>query len=143
MTGKFLANALPAALAVLIVTEAAAAGDETLKTNPFTGMWEGIDPLDGGLTQRSIACEGSKCSVLGADQRWTSCGSGQGKLVGSGTVDGKVLSVPGFTLECAGGRSLSVDTTFTYDPRNGTLTERTANPNIPEIVFHRMSVPPS
>jgi len=132
------------ALALMLAAGAGAArAGEGVGPAAFIGMWEGVDPLDGGLTQRSITCEGTRCTVLGADQVWTSCGGGRGRLTGTGTVDGKVLKVPDFTLDCEEGGELPVDTTFTHDPANGTLVERTANPNIPTITFHRISVPPS
>ena len=111
-------------------------------TRMFVGLWEGVDASDGSLTQRSITCEGpDACKVLGADSFLTLCKGGRGVLQGMGRIAEGVLKVPGFTLTCFGGPSVSVDTTFTPDRRNGTLVEQTANPQIKPITFHRISRP--
>ena len=103
----------------------------------------GVDPGDGSLTQRSIICDGEDvCRVLGSDSFFTLCGGEQGILEGIGTVERGVLHVPGFTLTCSDGASVSVDTTFTPDVRNGTLVEQTVSPDIAAITFHRLSLPP-
>jgi hypothetical protein len=125
----------------------AAAAAETEAKAPFAarifiGLWEGIDDSDGSLTQRSIVCEGpTSCRVIGADSFLTLCKGGRGVLHGTGTITRGVLKVPGFTLTCFDGLSVSVDTTFTPDFRNGTLVEQTANPQIKPITFHRISHP--
>jgi hypothetical protein len=127
-------------------TAAAADADPDAKTfaaaRMFTGLWEGIDDSDGSLTQRSIVCEASRsCRVLGADTFLTLCRGGRGVLHGTGTITKGILKVPGFTLTCFDGPSVSVDTTFTPDLRKGTLVEQTVNPLIKPITFHKISHP--
>ncbi len=108
----------------------------------FNGLWEGIDDSDGSLTQRSIVCESSRsCRVLGADTFLTICEGGRGVLHGTGTITKGILKVPGFTLTCFDGPSVSVDTTFTPNPRTGTLVEQTVSPQIKPITFHKISDP--
>jgi hypothetical protein len=124
----------------------AATADPDTKTfaaaRMFTGLWEGIDDSDGSLTQRSIVCEASgSCRVLGADTFLTLCRGGRGVLHGTGTITRGILKVPGFTLTCFDGPSVSVDTTFTPDLRKGTLVEQTVNPLIKPITFHKISHP--
>ena len=121
---------------------AAEADSKAFFARTFVGLWEGIDASDGSLTQRSITCERpNSCKVLGADSFLALCKGGRGVLQGTGAIAKGVLKVPGFTLTCFGGPSVSVDTTFTPDRRNGTLVERTANPQIQPITFHRISRP--
>lgn len=116
----------------------------------FIGLWEGVDPLDGSLTQRAITCDHDDvCEVLGSDQFFSFCVvdegegreilQGRGFLQGSGTIEDGVLVLPGFVLTCADGRATpAFPTTFTLDPANGTLIEDTDGPP-PTIVFHRLS----
>ena len=138
---------LGGALGLMLASSAAAPAAEaeakaSVATRTFVGLWEGVDASDGSLTQRSITCEGpDACRVLGADSFLTLCKGGRGVLQGTGRIAEGVLKVPGFTLTCFGGPSVSVDTTFTPDRRNGTLVERTANPQIQPITFHRISQP--
>jgi len=108
----------------------------------FIGLWEGVDPGDGSLTQRAITCERNECEVLGSDSFFRLCDGTQGILEGAGSIDDGVLAVPDFTLTCANGAAVSVDTTFTPDFRNRTLVEQTADPNIAAITFHKLSLSP-
>ena len=102
-----------------------------------------VDPDDGSLTQRAITCDrDGLCEVLGSDTFFSLCDGTQGMLKGTETVQGGVLTMPGFTLTCSDGASVSVDTTFTPDLRNATLIEQTVNPEIAAITFHRLSLPP-
>ena len=124
------------------VVAAEAEAKTSSATRTFVGLWEGVDASDGSLTQRSITCERpNSCIVLGADSFLALCKGGRGVLQGTGTIARGVLKVPGFTLTCFDGPSVSVDTTFTPDFRNGTLVEQTANPQIKPITFHRISRP--
>jgi hypothetical protein len=134
---------LVALSAALLCTGAPAAERGAAGTRPFVGLWEGVDPGDGSLTQRAITCDrDGRCEVLGSDSFFRLCDGTQGILEGTGSVRDGVLAVPGFTLTCANGARVSVDTAFTPDRRNGTLVEQTANPNIAAITFHRLSLLP-
>lgn len=136
-------RALLTVLALLPMVVAPALGmSESWEQDAFVGLWEGVDPGDGSLTQRAITCdENGACLVLGSDSFFTLCGSARGLLRGDGTISDVALRVPGFTLTCADDAEnpISVDTTFTLDRANGTLLEKTVNPNIQPITFHKMS----
>ena len=107
----------------------------------LNGLWEGIDPGNGSLTQRQITCEkDNSCLVLGSSSFWSFCDSARGLLRGEGLIEDKDLNVPGFTLTCTDdGRNISVDTTFSLDIRNQELFEQTVNPDIDPITFHKIS----
>jgi hypothetical protein len=138
-------DSIAALLAALLLASGAQAtdlggGDEARR---FSGLWEGIDPGDGSLTQRAITCNpDGTCAVLGSDIFFSLCSGAQGILEGSGMLEAGVLAVPAFTLSCSNGVAVSVDTTFTPDLRNATLIEQTVNPEIAAITFHRLSLPP-
>src|SRR5262249_53920726 len=129
-------------IAALAEGTASAADDAVLR--PFIGLWEGIDPGDGSLTQRSITCTRSgSCRVLGADSFFRLCNGKRGIIQGRGTIRERVLQVPGLTLSCFDGPSVSVDSTYTPDGLNRTLIERTNDPRIKPITFHKISERPS
>lgn len=130
-------------LSVLVIPAISVADSAQLRY--FIGLWEGIDPPDGSLTQRSITCnhEGA-CEVLGSDSFWSFCGNDRGVLRGEGIRDGRDLRVSDFTLTCFdengnSDRSITVDTVFVVDRRNRTLLEKHLDVPIPTIVFHRKS----
>ena len=126
--------------AAAVTAPAIANADSGDARQTFVGLWEAVDPSDGSLTQRSISCDqAGVCAVLGSDSFWVVCGSPRGILRGEGSVVDGVLSVPGFTLSCTDGPTLTVATTFVPDRRNRTLIEQHANPNIGPIVFHRVT----
>ena len=111
------------------------------KVSPFSGLWEGIDPGDGSLTQRQITCtQDGSCLVLGADSLFSFCETNQGILRGQGTIEGEVLKVPDFTLTCIqDDKEVSVDTTFSLNSSHQTLLEKTVEPSISPITFHKIS----
>lgn len=81
-------------------------------------------------------------TILGSDFFWVVCGSPRGILRGEGFLDGGELRPPDLTLTCTeieDERDLTVYTTFIPDRRNRTLREENANPNIPTIIFHKVS----
>ena len=110
----------------------------------FNGLFEGVDPDDGSLTQRQITCTvDGACEVLGSDTYFSLCAGsdGRGLLRGDGTVRDGVLEVEEFTLTCADGRSVTVSATFTLDPRTGTLFDEPDDPSISPVTLHRINSP--
>jgi hypothetical protein len=107
----------------------------------FIGLWEGVDEGDGSLAQRAITCARDRtCRVLGAEQFFSTCDDhgGRGLVVGSGTIEGRVLKVPALTLTCGDGTSFTVAAVYSFDRRNGTLLEdQEGEP--PTLVLHRLS----
>ena len=128
-------------LMILAITFSSLACTDQNGRSQFSGLWEGVDPGNGSLTQRQITCEkNNSCFVLGASSFWSFCGSARGLLSGEGLIEGKELKIPGFTLKCTeGDRQISVDTTFSLDLRNRELFEQTVNPDINPITFNQVS----
>jgi hypothetical protein len=122
----------------------AAEGGPPTREVDLIGLWEGVDPADGSLTQRSITCDaGGACRVLGSDQFFSFCenSGGRGLLAGTGSIENGALAVPDFSLTCADGSATpEFFTRFSLDRRNGTLVEDTDGPP-PTITFHRLSAP--
>ena len=115
--------------------------DGKTRVSQFSGLWEGIDPGDGSVSEYQITCaQDGSCLVLGADSFVSLCYTNQGILRGQGSIDGNVLNVPDFTLTCIqDNKEVSVDTTFSLDLHNRTLLEESVDPNISPITFHKVS----
>ena len=111
----------------------------------FVGLWEGIDPVDGGDSLRSITCfEDRSCQLAATDSVITLCGGGTGFVGGTGGLEGDELVFPDAVLTCPDG-STTVDLRISYrrDRRNRTLVETvvvvSSGDTLPNIVFHRIS----
>jgi len=116
----------------------------------YTGLWQGVDEVDGGNSLRSILPTESGFRVVGRDTWHGPCGYGdpaavlaqlsveQGSLEGTWRLDCQA----GETAE-TGDRSFKVR--YTFDPATQTLTEtlldpRTGQPiNRIPIVFFRIN----
>ena len=54
----------------------------------FVGLWEGIDPVDGGDSLRSITCsEDRSCQLAATDSIITLCGGGAGFVGATGALE--------------------------------------------------------
>ncbi len=85
------ADVMAVVAAALLLGSGAQATESASEIRRFAGLWEGVDPGDGSLTQRSITCDAEgACEVLGADSFFRLCDGEQGILAGSGTLDGGV-----------------------------------------------------
>ncbi len=111
------------------------------KVSQFIGLWEGVDTGDGSLTQRQITrTPDGSFIILGADSFFSFCKINQGILRGEGSIEEDVLKVPEFTLTCfKDKKEVSVDTSFSFDHQNRTLLEKTVDPTISPITFHKIS----
>jgi hypothetical protein len=75
----------------------------------FIGLWEGIDPVDGGDSLRSIPCSLDRSCELGAtDSVTTLCGGGPAFASGTGGFEGDELVFPNAVLTCPDGRSVKL-----------------------------------
>lgn len=108
----------------------------------FIGLWEGIDPVDGGDALRSITCERDRsCTLAATDSVITLCGGGPAFASGTGRLEGNQLVFPEFLLTCPDGTEVTLAVSFEPDPLNRTLVETAVvgDRTLPNIVFHRIS----
>ena len=114
---------------------------------PFVGLWEGIDPDDGGNQLRSITSneDGRTFSLTGSSTYFSLCGGTErGVIVGKGVIQGTVLKTK-VTLTCFNVTPPSlyeVEANYELDRKNGTLTELTdlrRKNQKPPIIFHLIS----
>jgi hypothetical protein len=109
----------------------------------FVGLWEGIDPVDGGDSLRSITClEDHTCNLAATDSVITLCGGGAGFASGAGGLEGDELVFPDVVLACPDGDEVHLAISYERDPLNRTLVETTVvggATTLPNIVFHKVS----
>jgi hypothetical protein len=141
---RFLVFAcLPLALLLALAPSGSAASELALfSVRPFVGLWEGVDPVDGGDSLRSITCDrDGNCKLAATDSVITLCGSGPAFVGGTGTVEGAQLVFADAVLTCPDGRTVDLVIRFARDPLNRTLVETTTvgDRTLPNIVFHNIS----
>lgn len=119
----------------LLALAAMAAGPPS----PFTGHWEGTDPVDGSSVAVSIGGGGEPSVTLVDDDATVACDNGGHATVrGVGDVNGDTLFVEEFTVRCADGTDpFPVSATFTYEPDTGTLTDDTQCDDDACVVYER------
>ena len=110
----------------------------------FVGLWEGIDPVDGGDSLRSITCSLDRsCKLAAIDSVITLCGGGTGFASGTGGFEGNDLVFPDTVLTCPDGTAVNLSISFERDLLNRTLVEMTVvedtGRTLPNIVFHKVS----
>ena len=131
-----------ALLSLAFATPAAADGP-SFALRSFIGLWEGIDPVDGGNSLRSITCSRDRRCELGlTDSVITLCGGGPAFARGTGGIEGKALVFPDTVLTCPDGRQVNLVVSFEHDPFNRTLVETAVvegERTLPNIIFHRIS----
>lgn len=103
--------AMLAAAAALCVAGAAVQADD--KDAGFTGLWQGVDNVDGSLRTLSFAdLDGDGVwEVRGHDTYWTLCDGPGGLEVTTGKIQDGVLRTKG-TIACANGKKVAVVTAF-------------------------------
>ena len=134
---QFLAFASVALLHLAFASSATAGGERT-----FVGLWEGIDPVDGGNSLRSITClEDQTCNLAATDSVITLCGGGAGFASGTGGLEGDELVFPDVVLACPDGEEVHLVISYERDQLNRTLVETAVVGDItlPNIIFHRIS----
>ena len=106
---------------------------------PIVGLWEGIDPDDGGNHLRSITRnENGTFSLIGRSTYFTLCGgTDHAVITGTGVVENGVFKV-NETLTCFNnGRIVGdLDANYVPDRKNGVLTEIRNWNDRPPIIFH-------
>jgi hypothetical protein len=110
----------------------------------FIGLWEGIDPVDGGDSLRSITCQRDQsCRLAATDSVITLCGSGPAFVGATGGLEGDELLFRDAVLTCPDGREVDLVIGYERDPLNRTLVETTVvvdtDTTLPNIIFHRIS----
>jgi hypothetical protein len=141
---RFLLLAAVALLPLAFAFSAHADGERSsFGLRSFTGLWEGIDPVDGGDSLRSITCSrDGNCDLAATDSVLTLCEGGTGFASGTGSLEGNELVFPDVVLTCPG---IEVHLAISYerDPLNRTLVETTVvvdtGTTQPNIIFHKIS----
>jgi hypothetical protein len=136
---RFLVLGLVVLLPVAFTASANAASERS-----FVGLWEGIDPVDGGDSLRSITCfEDRSCQLAATDSVITLCGGGAGFASGTGGFDGDELAFLDAVLACPSGETVNLSISYERDRRNRTLVETVVVGNtgttLPNIVLHKVS----
>ena len=135
---RFLIFAAVALLPVAFASSANAASERS-----FVGLWEGIDPVVGGDSLRSITCfRDRSCKLAATDSVITLCGGGPAFVGGTGALEGDELVFADAVLTCPDGREVDLVISFERDPGNRTLVETTVvsgGRTLPNIVFHKVS----
>jgi hypothetical protein len=134
---QFLVIAFVALLHLAFASSATAGGERT-----FVGLWEGIDPVDGGDSLRSITClEDQTCNLAATDSVITLCGGGTGFASGTGGLEGDELVFPDVVLTCPNGEEVDLVISYERDQLNRTLVETAVvgARTLPNIIFHKVS----
>lgn len=139
---RCLALSCVSLLLALVASAAAADERSVFSVRAFVGLWEGIDPVDGGDVLHSITCfRDGTCQLVVADRVVTLCGGGSGVLGGTGALEGDELVFPDVVLTCADGRTLDLEIRYERDQRNRTLLAMAVVGGTPfrSIVLHKVS----
>ena len=142
---RSLVLAAAALLSLAFTSSANAARDRSFfNLWSFVGLWEGVDPVDGGDSLRSITCQRDQsCALAATDSVITLCGSGPAFVGGTGGLEGDQLVFADAVLTCPNRTAVHLSISFERDPLNRTLVETTVvtdtNVTLPHIVFHKVS----
>jgi hypothetical protein len=109
----------------------------------FVGLWEGIDPVDGGDSLRSITCsEDQTCHLAVTDSVITLCGGGAAFAAGTGGLEDGELVFPDVVLTCPDGTDVHLAISYERDRLNRALVETAVvggATTLPNIIFHKIS----
>ena len=142
---RFLVLASFALLPLALTSSASAQTERSFfGLRSFIGLWEGIDPVDGGDSLRSITCQRDQsCELAATDSVITLCGGGPGFASGTGGLEGDDLAFPDSVLACPDGAEVRLSIRYERDPLNRTLVETTVvvdtDTTLPNIIFHKIS----
>jgi hypothetical protein len=131
-----------ASLALLPLAFASSANAASERS--FVGLWEGIDPVDGGDSLRSITCSNDRsCRLAATDSIVTLCEGGPGFADGTGSLEGDELVFPDVVLACPDDTEVDLAISYERDRLNRTLIETTVvvdtGTTLPNIIFHKIS----
>ena len=120
----------------MILTSIVSAGplDKGFK---FTGLWQGVDPLDGSEVLRSIVKnDAGTFDIIGSETYFTGCDGGRGKVTATAELEAGILVSNDLILECYDLPVYDpVPMNYIPDRSNDTLTEMT----VPPVILHRIS----
>ena len=131
-----------AAAGIRVFGKRRGASDRSFGLRSFIGLWEGIDPVDGGDSLRSITCSLDRsCALAVTDSVITLCGGGPAFASGTGGLEGDELVFPEVVLACPDGTEVDLAVSYERDPLNGTLVETAVvgDRTLPNIIFHKIS----
>jgi hypothetical protein len=129
---------------LVLLPLAFASSADAASERSFVGLWEGVDPVDGGDSLRSITCQRDQsCRLAATDSVITLCGSGPAFVGGTGGLEGDELVFGDAVLTCPDGREVDLVISYERDPLNRTLVETTVvvdtGATLPNIIFHKVS----
>ena len=142
---RFLVLAFVALLPLAFASSANAASERSFfGLRSFVGLWEGIDPVDGGDSLRSITCHRDQtCNLAATDSVITLCGGGAAFANGTGGLEDDDLVFADAVLTCPDGRQVNLMISYERDRLNRTLVETTVvvdtGTTLPNIIFHKIS----
>jgi hypothetical protein len=142
---RFLVLASGALLSLAFASSASIAGERAFfGLRSLVGLWEGIDPVDGGDSLRSITCHRDQtCKLAATDSVITLCGGGAAFAGGTGGLEGDELVFPDTVLTCPDGREVRLVISYEHDWFNRTLVETAlvvdTDTTLPNIIFHKIS----
>jgi hypothetical protein len=126
------------ALPPLAFASSADAGSE----RSFVGLWQGIDPLDGGPGLHSITCfRDETCQLIAADEVVSFCGGEPASIGGTGGLEDDDLVFPDAVITCRDNRVVTIELSYARDRRNRTLVAAASAGAAPvrTIVLHKIS----
>jgi hypothetical protein len=93
---------------------------------PFIGLWEGIDPVDGGESRHSITCSGSgseaTCEVTVTFSKLPQCNLFPAHGVGQdGLLEADALRFVFLDTLCSNGNFVDLEIHYEHDLSNDTL----------------------
>lgn len=133
---RSLVLASAALLPLAFVSSANAASERS-----FVGLWQGIDPLDGGEALHSITCFRDRtCQLVASDSVVSFCGGESALINGTGSLEGDELVFPDAVLACPEDTVMNLEISYERDRRNRTLVgTAVAGGTSRSIVFHQIS----
>jgi hypothetical protein len=127
-------------LAVALCALVAMGGSATqAEVHQFVGLWEAVDPDDGGHQVLSITDNGDgTVKLLVYDTFFSLCNGGRGIGQGTGqSLAGRSLESEDFTVTCfETNETQTTPTTFRLDPDGTLFRVRTS---LSPIIYHRTS----
>jgi len=110
-----------------------------LAANSFIGLWEGVDPDDGGHQVLSISNGGQGgVNLLLYDTYFTLCNGGRGLSSGSGTPARKTLVSEDYKTYCFDTQQTKAGArTYKMDPSGNILKVDRSSSNLAPVIYHR------
>jgi hypothetical protein len=108
----------------------------------FIGLWEGLDPVDGGHAHMSISCaRDGMCQLVRIEDVVGLCGGVRALIKGIGGLDGRSLAFPEAVAECPDGDPVTFSISFRPDRFNRTIvsTSTVGGEPLRNIAYYKVS----